>query len=351
MAIVNITGGTWGTTADQRHFMMNRNIQPGSGVSVSDVDGTARIGVDSTVPRLPAANTWTGANTFTAATRTAPFRTGAGSPRAQNCTAGDTYWQLDATAGENLWTCTATGEPGKWQVLSTGSTAAAPVIEEEFLNGMGDRYGQHHWRAAGDAPPVQEGLSGTLGFNHPGVYALRAGTTVDSTSAMTLMRDDGTHALTGLGASSGWTLEAIAVLDPNLTSDGYGLRFGLSDNPASQTAANAVELRYNRNTGCATSGADTVPVYQVVSGGQPASAASSVTVNPGNSIRLRVRSTTAGTALFAMSIDGAPFTAEVPLTGVPSTALSPFFAITSCDGTAKALYVDYFRFTPGLLAR
>lgn len=353
LAVANITGGNWVFASDARRFMSSRAIAAGQGIGVSDAGGTARISVDTTVARIPAANNWTGANSFTAATRTAPFRSGNGSPATQNCVAGDTYWQLDATAGENLWGCTASGNPGAWQVLAAASASRLPVIEEEFMtaSATANDFGQHHWRNAGDNAPVPDQLTGPLGYQHPGLYSLTSNASANSTSAMTLSAANGAQQFVSLGDNPGWIMEAIVVTDSAFSPSQMGLRFGLTDNAASPSAANSIQVRFNNNTGCSVTGSDAFLVFENRNAGASTSAASALAPSASQSIHLRARSLIAGTVLFSISSNGGPFSAETAVANAPTAPLSPFFAVSSCSGATRKLYVDYFRFTPGTLVR
>ena len=98
------------------------------GLACSPTTGTVVCDVQSVVlPFLAGANAWTGANNFLGASKTAPNRSGTGSPNGRdNCTtAGETYFQTDATAGSNIWACTAAGTPGTWTLEGAGSSPAA----------------------------------------------------------------------------------------------------------------------------------------------------------------------------------------------------------------------------------
>ncbi len=117
---MTVTTGAWDTATVQRALInAGWDVQAGTGIAVANAGGTATVGVDSTVARTSGTNTFTGANSFTAATRTAPHRSGTGSPASRdNCTVGDTYFQTDATAGSNIWGCTSTNT---WTLQGGGS--------------------------------------------------------------------------------------------------------------------------------------------------------------------------------------------------------------------------------------
>jgi hypothetical protein len=114
VAVATISNGVWASVEDRRRFMSSINIVAGLGIAVDRNGGQASIAIDSSVPRLGGTNVWLSDNSFTAATRTAPCRTGNGAPAAQRGTTGDCYFQSDAAPGQNLWFATTTGTPANW---------------------------------------------------------------------------------------------------------------------------------------------------------------------------------------------------------------------------------------------
>jgi len=127
---ITITTGAWGTLTDTRRYLnAGTDIQAGTGISVSTAAGTATVSTDSTVVRTSITNTFTGSNSFTAATRTAPHRSGSGAPAA-SCTVGDTYFRTDATAGQNMYLCTSTNT---W-TQDTGGGGGLAMYDLPFLD-------------------------------------------------------------------------------------------------------------------------------------------------------------------------------------------------------------------------
>jgi hypothetical protein len=114
VAVATISNGVWASDEDRRRFMSSINIVAGLGIAVDRSGGQASIAIDSSVPRLGGSNVWLSDNSFTAATRTAPCRTGNGTPATQRGTTGDCYFQSDAAPGQNLWFATSTGTPANW---------------------------------------------------------------------------------------------------------------------------------------------------------------------------------------------------------------------------------------------
>ena len=171
-----VVGGAWSSATDQRGWL-NRGgaIQAGQGISTSVSGGTTTVNVDGTVARTTGNNSYTGANNFTLATRTAPHRASTGSPASRdNCTVGDTYFQTDATAGQNQWGCTATNT---WTLQGGGgSSAPTPtsttyLVDEFFQGGSSTAWGQLGWRGvATTGSGTTAAVAGTA--NHPGTLRL-----------------------------------------------------------------------------------------------------------------------------------------------------------------------------------
>lgn len=88
-------------------------------------------GIDSTVPQKGATNVFTGAQDYTAATRTS-IQTGTSLPA--TCVVGDLYFKSNATAGQNIYECQTTntwtqqlnsgGGSGIWTAASVAITSA-----------------------------------------------------------------------------------------------------------------------------------------------------------------------------------------------------------------------------------
>jgi hypothetical protein len=220
------------------------------------------------------------------------------------------------------------------------STPVGPILEEEFYTAVASpsTFGQHHWRGLGDIPPIPTVLPGPHGYHHPGVYSLKTRSALGSASALALIAPNGTHQFTNLGGESGWTLEAIVVTD---IAGGADIRFGLSDDPLNPAAPNAIQVR---------SGPGANWLYEVRGAGTISKPAGAPIVGM-QSVRVRIRSLSPGTALMSLSINGDAFTPEAALAGVSAAPLSPFFTVVSRDGQERKLHVDYFRFAPGTLRR
>lgn len=209
-----VVGGAWSSATDQRGWL-NRGgaIQAGQGISTSVSGGTTTVNVDGTVARTTGNNSYTGANNFTLATRTAPHRASTGSPASRdNCTVGDTYFQTDATAGQNQWGCTATNT---WTLQGGGgSSAPTPtsttyLVDEFFQGGSSTAWGQLGWRGVATAGSgTTAAVAGTA--NHPG--ALRLTTSAASGDGLAIdLRGGSVNPIVALNGSGGVGYSMTAV--------------------------------------------------------------------------------------------------------------------------------------------
>ena len=209
-----VVGGAWSSATDQRGWL-NRGgaIQAGQGISTSVSGGTTTVNVDGTVARTTGNNSYTGANNFTLATRTAPHRASTGSPASRdNCTVGDTYFQTDATAGQNQWGCTATNT---WTLQGGGgSSAPTPtsttyLVDEFFQGGSSTAWGQLGWRGvATTGSGTTAAVAGTA--NHPG--ALRLTTSAASGDGLAIdLRGGSVNPIVALNGSGGVGYSMTAV--------------------------------------------------------------------------------------------------------------------------------------------
>jgi hypothetical protein len=119
IAYVTIKAGSFDTVTDYRAVFYNIVVQAGQGIDVSMVGGQAQVSTASDVALTDQPSFWTSGVDMHNATKTLPWRTGAGSPGGRdNClNPGEAYFQTDTP---NLWTCTAAGSPGTWAISAGG---------------------------------------------------------------------------------------------------------------------------------------------------------------------------------------------------------------------------------------
>lgn len=108
-----ITAGAFDTLTDQRAALGNMQVQSGAGIDVTPFGGQVQISTASNIPKTDAPSVWLSFPDMHLATKTAPFRTGTGSPNARdNCSyVGEMYARIDSPA---ICMCTTAGTPGTW---------------------------------------------------------------------------------------------------------------------------------------------------------------------------------------------------------------------------------------------
>ena len=331
LATVSITSGNWDTVTDARRFLnAGYSLQAGTGISIAPSGGEATVAVDSTVARTSGTNTFTGSNSFTAATRTAPCRTGSGSPSALNGTAGDCYWQTDATAGQNLWWATTTGTPATWTLQAGGSSVSVhdqtriDLTDEFVAVATSGSVGSLGWNISNGTG------SGTLAYQtNPG--AARWGVMRVSSGASN--GDNTGLALGGVSAVDATTnWEAQWIISPvSVTSVQYVI--GITNLGA--IASNYIGMRFDSAT-------DTNWKFEACASSTCSTTDSGVAVTAGNWYRFRLRTTSSGTYL--LSVNGGSETSIS--TNVPTTSNMRLTAVVQTKtGSAKDLDVDRFSLT------
>jgi len=261
IASVTIVSGAWGTVTDTRRFLNSgQDVQAGDGITVTNAAGTGTVAVDSTVARATGTNVFTGANSFSAATRTAPNRTGSGAPSAP-CTTGDTYFRTSGvTAGQNLYICSSTDT---WTQTGTTSGNAVALYTFPFGHSNG---GSGQW---------------DYGFNLSDTMVLAQDVSGGACSASSLLAECGIRWYSLADATqrfasntftlpSGWTSGTIT----------FSLSFGVN---------NSTDPVWKVKTKCYTSGS-TPPAYN------SSQTLPSGSVSSGNSYTRTISLTTTGCA-------------------------------------------------------
>jgi hypothetical protein len=133
IASVDISAGAFSAVTDKRAFLSNQEIQSGAGIDVTMVGGQVQVATGSNIPKTDAPSVWLSSVDMQNATKTYPWRSGAGSPSARdNCaTKGEAYFMTD---GPSLWVCTVTGSPGTW--ASVGSLGGGTVSNAMTWNSV-----------------------------------------------------------------------------------------------------------------------------------------------------------------------------------------------------------------------
>jgi hypothetical protein len=117
VTLTGTSGGTFNVLTDTRRGLTNNGVQGGTGIDVTQAGtGLVTVAIDSAiVPDKTGANTFTGANDFSAASVEAPNST----TLPATCSVGMVYFDSDAPAGSNWYGCTALNT---WTVQGGGGT-------------------------------------------------------------------------------------------------------------------------------------------------------------------------------------------------------------------------------------
>jgi hypothetical protein len=179
--------------------------------------------------------------------------------------------------------------------------------------------------------------------NHPGIVDLDTSSTSGGNATMGLTYNNSSFVL---ASTTNWEFQFIVRIPTATTNENVWVGFADIATADLRNDQNDIAFSYNPGTDahwrvCVGSNAPTSTC-----------AATTITVATTSWYRLRIRSTTAGVALFSVATDGGAFSAEITAgTGqtvnasLPAMALSPGFYI---DNTSTAndrhLYVDYFAY-------
>ncbi len=180
--------------------------------------------------------------------------------------------------------------------------------------------------------------------NHPGIYHFTTSTTANGSASVSLLGTSGVRPVPPIGAAAGWETEFIFRTGASLSEVKY--RVGLTNAATfDQTSPlNGIYLEYANSTGCTTNGsADSNWTY--VSGAGSVTRVSGPAIAASTWYKVRLRSLVMGTALFSVSTNGGAFGSEQSISsGVPATAVTPFFQVVTCDSNAKTIDADFWRY-------
>ena len=155
--------------------------------------------VTSAVPLKSTANVWTGANDFSTAAKTAPFRIGASDPA--TCDPATREFFVN-TASNSLKSCNATNT---WTAVGGGggstydpTAATVAVIDEEWIGGGSSSgyWGQGWVWADTNAAQSFSYIEGVA--NHPGIAQISTSTSADITT--TLKPSGGVNQVAGMNS-------------------------------------------------------------------------------------------------------------------------------------------------------
>lgn len=330
------------------------------------------------VPGLAITNPWTGLNNFTAATLRLPNST----TLPATCAVGNTYMDTDATSGSRFYLCEATNT---W-VVQGGGGGGGSTVGTSFPSTctQGTKYWHSTlgveatcvetdtWAYTGGTPGrfsrIYDEMCGSDNYPDNSIMGERwfkTGSITDLSSSLS----DANHVCTfnmynvGANAASGIALrynsanndtkfgtlgglnttlgEFHFIFQPNdITQVLY--RVGLASGLEQALPTNGIYAQYASNSGCTVTGSDTTWKYTTRSGGT-SSTANGPALTAGTWIHLRIRSVTAGTWLFSVSVSGGAFSTEQSLaTNVPSGTMAPVFLVVPCESVYKYLTADLY---------
>jgi hypothetical protein len=328
LALCRSSGSAWATLGGSSGTTYTAGASGAITITGSTID------VDTAyVPGKASSNTWTGVNDFSGATSTIPQKMGTSFPA--TCTKGERYWHntLDVEAtcvATDVWSYTG-GMPGKFSRIYDEMCGSDNYPDNSI---MGER-----WFKIGSNADLGSSLSDAnhtctfnfyqTGANNAAGIALRYNSTNNDTKFGTLG---------GLNTTLG---EFHFIFRVDATTQVLH-RVGLASGLEQALPTNGIYAQYASNSGCTVTGSDTGWVYSTRSAGT-SSTASGPTLTANTWVHLRIRSVTAGTWRFSVSVDGAAFSTEQSLsTNVPSGNMAPVFLTVPCEAAYKYMTVDLY---------
>lgn len=355
---VLITSGAWASVADMRAALHNRAMTAGQGIAITETAGVATVEIDTAdVARLGGANDWTGANDFGAAS-VFRVRNGSGAPASGECNtvshAGRIYVRNDANgANASFYVCANTASSVySWELIGGaggGGSSAIDCMSEGSIclkddfpyTGQGSgSYSELGWRT-----PLGGAYSGSFNTgSRIGVIRFHA---AGANAVNGFYQDSGAANGGYVDLSAIAAFEAVFIWQPDTLPSNHQYAVGFS-NDGTLNGTDAAMFRLANSTGCATNFSDGAALqYLARAGGSATTTSSGTAISAGQWLKTRIRKLAGETQLrFAVSVNGGAYGSETILsTNVPAVSLTPFFQLTTCDGTTRFLYIDYFRFT------
>ena len=272
-------------------------------------------------------------------------------------TAG-TSGQMLSDSGAATCPTLASGAPASchqltWTTVNGGGAAASTVYNEwddfEPTNAASTTIGKKGWYAVatngGSTSVTPSNLNPNV--NHPGQIALLSGASGSAFEVISLGNaGGGTDTFSRLDTITNWNFEGIVNLQNSAAS--VIARGGLSYHNGSaggKGTDSGIFVEANASGGTST----TNWVYTVCVSSSCTQYDSGQAFNTTDWVHWKIRSTTIGTALFSISVNGGLFTTEVAACSgcainrtLPSAALSPFFLVGNNSAADKHLVVDWW---------
>lgn len=291
---------------------------------------------------------------YTGFDHTAPVKTDTNANRPTTCVAvGELFIQTDSTAGlyrnKAVPTC-------DWEIVGAASSSTPDVLAtstfsfmEEFPSGIlyvgGHYQGQMIWKLGNfSEPSVEDGT-----FPYLGMPRFVIGATANLVGFVSM---GDTAFVNGLQSNTGWVMEMGLRLG-NGHRTNLKFRLGFMDSRSTDNASNGIWVRYSNTSGCSSNGSDTTWVGETRSGGTSSTATLTGTIADDQNWKVRIRSTTAGTILFASAQYGSAYSNEQAIsTNVPTANLIPTLQVVNCEtGYNKVFRPDFFKFYATGMAR
>jgi hypothetical protein len=356
IASAGIVAGVVNTLTSQVTPYYAIKISAGQGIDVQMSGGQALVSVGPTVIQGDQPAAFTSSIDATAATKTAPNRTGTGSPNGRdNCTkAGETFYATDLLL---QFTCTAPGTPGTWASLAVDPTAGLFFMEDNFPGNRPDidPCCQLAWvRGAGTIGNVMQ-VAGTL--THPGVKSMTTGAVSGNQAYIHFAYGGNGSNFFNLatGIFTKWEQTNIVQLDnaagvAAIANIGY--QFGSSVTAAScNSGAWCIAADTTAPLTCfvgSTNGVTSVTwnalnwmYVMTVNGGNNVCLDSGISAQSGTWYTLKIAYNTATTTT-TFTINGAA--ARTVPSSPPTAIQNPFMLTTTHTASAKAVWLDYWKF-------
>ena len=404
IADLTITAVTFAVTidSDDRAFLTNRGVSAATGISISDSGGVASIGIDTaSVPLLGAANAWTAANDFTAATNFY-IRRGAGVPVGTECDAaaevGQLYARSDASAASStLYVCSNTGvSTWAWEIAGGGGGGAPTgaqyltlatdaglsaervlvprdglvatdagangnytldstysrdivMIDDDFVaanTSSSDYFGLLGWRVAGTTGAMTM-VAGN--FNHPGALEVKQTAAANNFGVIRPFGYSPNLMLGALGSNAGWESQFTFKSD-TYNNTQLKIRVGFYDATNTDPPTDGIWLRYGNSTGCTANLTDATWIYEAKTGAVSSTATGPAAPAVDTWYTVAIRSVTATQVGFKVALGTGAFSTEQTITtNVPTSSLLPFVESVTCDANVKVLTLDRFWYKARLL--
>lgn len=292
---------------------------------------------------------------YTGFDHTAPVKTDTNANRPTTCVAvGELFIQTDGTAG--LYRNTA-APTCAWEIVGAAVDTVPNVLAsstfsfyEEFGPGFlyvpGFYNSSYNWKLGNFGEPNTEDGA----WPYVGMARFVIGSTAANTVGSVALGEVGWAP--NLNANTGWVLE-IGIRCAGGHCINVKLRLGLMDSRSTDNANNGIWMRHSNTTGCTSNGSDTTWVAETRASSTSSTTALTGTVGDDQNWKIRIRSTTAGTILFASAQYGSAYSNEVAISSnVPSAKLIPVFQMVNCETSYNKVFrPDFFKFYATGMAR